>query len=154
MAAANNNLTKKKKQMKFFKQYWLVLSIVLLAVALVLIRTYSHNFRYDAVRWAEPSALRSNIITEDQIAAMSSDVLLVTLGNEAPVIDKLKDKILNMNPESILEKTNLSLIRKNKGPVILSSADDSVTARVWMVLSEMGMKNIFILQSERKTGMQ
>ena len=39
--------------MKFFRQYWLVLSITLLAVILVLIRTYSHNFRYDAVRWAE-----------------------------------------------------------------------------------------------------
>ncbi len=154
MAVANNNLTKRIKQMKFFKHYWLVLSIVLLAVVLVIIRTYSHNFRYDAVRWAEPSALRSNIITEDQIAAMSSDVLLVTLGNEAPAIEQLKDKILNMNPESILEKTNLSLIRKNKGPVILFSDDNSVSARVWMVLSEMGIKNVFILQSERKTGLQ
>jgi hypothetical protein len=137
--------------MKFFRQFWLVLSITLLAVILVLIRTYSHNFRYDAVRWAEPSALQTNILTEDQIPAMSSDILLITLGNEAPAIEQLKDKILKMNPESILEKTNLSLIRKNKGPVILFSDDDSVSARVWMVLSEMGIKNIFILQDTHKT---
>jgi hypothetical protein len=136
--------------MKFLRQYWLVLSITLLAVILVLIRTYSHNFRYDAVRWAEPSAVRSNILTEDQIPALSSDILLITLGNEAPAIVQLQNKILKLNPESILEKTNLSLIRKNKGPVILFSDDNSVSARVWMVLSEMGIKNIFILQEERK----
>jgi 3-mercaptopyruvate sulfurtransferase SseA len=36
-------------------------------------------------------------------------------------------------------------IRKNKGPVILVSGDTSVSARVWMVLSETGMKNLYIL---------
>ena len=136
--------------MKFFRQYWLVLSIILLAVILVLVRTFGHNFRYDAVRWAEPSVQGSNIITEDQIAAMSSDMLLISLGNEAPAIEQLQDKILKLNPESILEKTNLSLIRKNKGPVILYSEDASVSARVWMVLSEMGIRNIFILRDDNK----
>ena len=139
--------------MKFFRQYWLVLSIILLAVILVLIRTYSNNFRYDAVRWAEPSVHGSNIISEDQIAAMNSDVLLISLGNEVPAIEQLQDKILKLNPESILEKTNLSLIRKNKGPVILYSEDDSVSARVWMVLSEMGIRNIFILRDDSKNGL-
>jgi hypothetical protein len=136
--------------MKFIKRYWLVLSITLLAVILVLIRTYSHNFRYDAVRWAEPSALRSNILTKDQIPGMSSHLLLITLGSEAPAIGQLQDKILKLNPESVLEKNNISLIRKNKGPVILYSDDNSVSARVWMVLSEMGIKNIFILQNDNK----
>ncbi len=134
--------------MKFFRRYWLVLAITLLAVIVVLIRAYSHNFRYDAVRWAEPSALRSNILTEDQIPAMSSGMLLITMGNEAPRVELPKDKILKLNPESILEKANLSLIRKNRGPVVLYSDDNSVSARVWMVLSEMGIKNIFILQDE------
>jgi len=135
--------------MKFLKQYWLVLSITLLAFILVIIRTYSHNFRYDAVRWAEPSALRLNIVSPDQIPSMSSDMLLITLGNKAPAIEQVKDKIVQLNPGSILEKSNLSLIRKNKGPVILFSEDNSVSARVWMVLSELGMKNIFILQDQR-----
>ena len=140
--------------MKFLRQYWLVLSITLLAIILVLIRTYSHNFRYDAARWAEPSALRSNIVTEDQISDMSGDILLIALGNETPPIELLQDKILKLNPESILEKANLSLIRKNKGPVILFSDDNSVSARVWMVLSEMGIKNIFILQDTSKNELQ
>jgi hypothetical protein len=140
--------------MKLLRQYWLVLSIILLAVILVLIRTYSHNFRYDAVRWAEPSVLQSNILTEDQISAMSSDMLLITLGDGSPSIEKSQVKIMQLNPESILEKANLSLIRKNKGPVILFSGDSSVSARVWMVLSEMGIKNIFILEDESRKELQ
>jgi hypothetical protein len=53
-----------------------------------------------------------------------------------------------MDPGLILEKENLSLIRKNNGPVILFSEDSSVSARIWMVLSEMGMRNIYILQEQ------
>jgi hypothetical protein len=140
--------------MKFLRRYWLVLSITLLVVILVMIRTYSHNFRYDAVRWAGPSALRSNIVTADQIRTMGSDMLLVVLGNEAPRIELPNDKILILNPESILEKTNLSLISKNRGPVVLYSDDNSVSARVWMVLSEMGIKNILIIQDTSKNELQ
>jgi hypothetical protein len=132
--------------MKFIKQYWLVLSLFLLAVILVLIRTFSQkNFRYDAVKWAEPSAIGSNILTEDQIATLSGEILLISLGNEAAIDRQFQNNTMNINPESILEKTNLMRIRKNNGPVILYSGDNSVSARVWMVLSEMGMKNIYIL---------
>ena len=135
--------------MKFIKQYWLVLSLFLLAVILVLIRTFSqNNFRYDAVKWAEPSAIGSNILTEDQIAILSGEILLISLGNEASINRQFQDNTMNINPESILEKTNLNRIRKNSGPVILYSGDNSVSARVWMVLSEMGMKNIYILPSD------
>jgi 3-mercaptopyruvate sulfurtransferase SseA len=53
-----------------------------------------------------------------------------------------------MEPGLILENENLTIIRKNRGPVILFSDDSSVSARIWLVLSEMGMKNIYILQNE------
>jgi hypothetical protein len=133
--------------MKFIKQYWLVLPLFLLAVILVLIRTFSQkNFRYDAVKWAEPSAIGSNILNEDQIATLSGEILLISLGNEAAIDRQFQGNTMNINPESVLEKTNLMRIRKNNGPVILYSGDNSVSARVWMVLSEMGMKNIYILK--------
>jgi hypothetical protein len=132
--------------MKFIKHYWLILSLFLLVVILVLIRTFSQeNFRYDAVKWAEPSAIGSNILTEDQVATLGGERLLISLGNEASIDRQFQENTLNISPESILEKTNLDRIRKNSGPVILYSGDNSVSARVWMVLSEMGMKNIYIL---------
>jgi hypothetical protein len=135
--------------MKFLKQYWLVISIFLLVTLLVLIRTFSQkNFRYDAVKWAAPSALGSNILAEDQISALSGNKLVINLGNEAIINKQLRDITLEMNPESVLEKANLNLIRRNKGPVILYSDESSISARVWMILSEMGLKNIYILSND------
>jgi len=135
--------------MKSLKQYWLVVAIFLIVVLFVLFRSFSrHDFRYDAARWAGPSATGSNIITEEQMSALRGEILLITLGNQATVTGQLKDKTMIVNPESILEKGNLSVIRKNKGPVILFSDDSSLSARVWMVLSEMGMQNIYILHYE------
>jgi len=135
--------------MKSLKQYWLVVTIFLIVVLFVLFRSFSrHDFRYDAARWAGPSVTGANIITEEHISALHGEILLISLGNQATVTDQLKDKTMTVNPESILEKGNLSVIRKNKGSVILFSDDSSVSARVWMVLSEMGMQNIYILHDE------
>jgi hypothetical protein len=135
--------------MNFLKQYWIIAAVFILISLFVLIRTFSQsNFRYDAVKWAEPSALGTNIVTEDQIPSDGDEILLIYLGPDTAANIRVQDKTMKMNPESILEKSNLSLIRKNKGPVVLYSADNSVPARIWMILSEMGIKNIYILQDD------
>lgn len=135
--------------MKFIKQNWLVLTILVLVVAMVLIRSFSRSsFRYDAARWVTTSADGSNLISPEQMAEAGDQILLVNLGSNPEVPGQLKDRTLMIAPEGILERENIRLIRKNKGPVILSSGDASVSARVWMVLSEMGMKNIYILSDK------
>ncbi len=136
--------------MKFLKQYWLVLSIFLLVVCLVLIRTFNREqFRYDAVKWAESSIPGSNLVTEDKILKMDGEVLLINLGNVSPSDSKPQVNTVTMEPGLILEKENLTVIRKNKGPVILVSDNSSVSARVWLVLSELGINNIYILRNDR-----
>lgn len=136
--------------MKFIKQNWLVISIFLLVVLLVLIRTFNQkNFRYDAVKWAEQSALGSNILTEDQVEALDGEKLMIAFGNDLTVSKQFQNITLRMDPESILEKANLDILRRNKGPVILFSDESSVSAKVWMVLSEMGLKNIYIFSKEQ-----
>ena len=132
--------------MKFLKQYRIILAVFLLVLILVLVRTISPgNFKYDAVRWAEPSATGSNIINEAQLDSMTGKKLLVDLGAE-PVSDSRFGNItIRMDPGSILDKPNLKLIRKNRGPVILYSDDISEVARIWMILSEMGIKELYIL---------
>ncbi|HAX92797.1 MAG TPA: hypothetical protein DCY25_02420 [Bacteroidales bacterium] len=132
--------------MKFLKQYRIILAVFLLVLILVLIRTISPGrFKYDAVKWAEPSATGSNIINEAQLDAMTGKKLLVDLGSE-PVSDSRFGNItVRLDPGSILDKTNLKLIRKNRGPVVLYSEDISEVARIWMILSEMGVKDLYIL---------
>jgi len=138
--------------MKFLKQYWLVLSIFLLVVCMVLIRTFNREqFRYDAVKWAESSIPGSNLVTEDNIMKMDGKVLLINLGNVSLSDWRPQVNTVTMDPGLILEKENFTVIRKNRGPVILFSDDRSISARVWLVLSEMGLKNIYIFQNEGYT---
>ena len=135
--------------MKFLQKNWLILTIVALVVAMVLIRTYSPgSFRYDAVRWASSSADGSNLISVDQLAGLKGQVLLVRLGETAEVPGQFKGRTKTIPPGEILNSENMREIRKNKGPVILVSGDTSVSARVWMVLSETGIKNLYILTSK------
>jgi len=116
---------------------------------MVLIRSFRQSsFRYDAVRWAAMSADGSNIISPDQIAPAGERVLLISLGNMSEVPAQFKEQTVMISPGEILAKENLKLIRKNRGPVIISSDDPSVSARVWMVLSEMGIKNLFVLSDQ------
>ena len=135
--------------MKYIKQYWLILTILVLVVAMVLNRSLSQSsFRYDAARWVAASADGSNLITPEQAAEAGDQMLLVNLVNNTEPAGQFKERTVMISPEVILEKENLKLIRKNKGPVVLSSGDASVSARVWVILSEMGMKNIYILSEE------
>jgi len=135
--------------MKLIKQYWLFLTIVVLVVAMVLIRSFSRNsFRYDASRWVAASADGSNLMTPEQAAEAGDQMLLVSLGNNPEPAGQFKERTVMISPEVILDRENIRLIRKNKGPVVLTSGDASVSARVWIVLSEMGMKNIHILRNE------
>ncbi|MDZ7633993.1 MAG: hypothetical protein U5L72_05950 [Bacteroidales bacterium] len=137
--------------MKFLQQNWLILTIVALVVAMVLIRSLSRNsFRYDAVRWAASSADGSNLIDMNQTDWVDrepgpDDQSRRTM-TKIPV--QFMDRTVIIQPESILERENIKLIRKNKGPVILFSGDASVSARIWMVLSEMGIKNLFVFTGQ------
>ncbi|MDX9728934.1 MAG: hypothetical protein RBT50_06695 [Bacteroidales bacterium] len=131
--------------MKFLKQYWFALIIFLVIISLVLLRSFSRaGFRYDAARWVEASVDGSNLITLEQLSALKGEIMLLNLGSEAGLPDKLIEKAVTVSPESVTLKENLKQIRNHKGPVILYSENRSVSARVWMILSEMGMRNVFI----------
>ncbi|MBE0667025.1 MAG: hypothetical protein IH593_05050 [Bacteroidales bacterium] len=135
--------------MKLLKRNWLILIIMVLVAAMVLVRSVRQNsFRYDAVRWAAASADGSNLISPDQIALAGEQVLLISLGNMTEVPAQFKGQAVMISTGEILGKEKLKLIRKNRGSVILSSDDPSVSARVWMVLSEMGIKNLFVLSDQ------
>lgn len=132
--------------MQFLKQYRIILAVFLLILILVLIRTMNPgNFKYDAVKWAEPSATGSNIIDEAQMYALTGKKLLVDMGNEPVSASRFGDISVRMDPGSILDKPNIRQIRRNKGPVILFSGNISEAAKVWMILSEMGVKDLYIL---------
>ena len=134
--------------MNIVYKYKVVIAIVLPILVLVLLRTFGANqFKRDAKRWAEPSLIQSNIIINDKIGTLAGDKLIINLSKEKSEVNEKIKNVLFIPADSILLGNNLNTIRKHNGPVLLFATDLSVSARIWMVLSQMGYKNIYILSN-------
>ena len=139
----------KTNSMKTVIKYKYVLAAFAVLAVLVLIRTLNPGiFRYDAVKWAEPSVTGGNIVSPDNLQAIGNDILFVILDADCQTPDMAGAVRLAAAPGDLLTGENLRRIRKNKGPVVLCSEDMSVSSRVWMVLSETGIRNLYILKKD------
>lgn len=129
--------------MEIIKKNLVVILIVLTLLTLILIRSTGLNhFSTDAKSHAEASINKSNTITSERFGSLEGNKLLINLGGDTKAISRVELKI---SPDSILAKNHINSIMKHEGPVILYSSDPAITARIWMLLSQMGRKNIFIL---------
>jgi rhodanese-related sulfurtransferase len=134
--------------MELLKNYKVVISVVLIVLVLVVFRSAGVNhFKSDAKKWAEPSFRQSNILTVDQAKLLRGNNLAINLDKDLTSISGIPGDIQNISADSILSKKHLSTIINHDGPVLLLSSDPGLSARIWMVLSQMGRKNIYILTS-------
>jgi rhodanese-related sulfurtransferase len=135
--------------MNLIKKYIVVIAVVLPILILVLIRSFgTYHFRSDAVKWAQPSVLRSNIISFDMAVSLPGNKLFVNLVGEIGAILTPGMRSINIPADSILNKKVLHLMNNNDGPVLLYSSDEGVSARVWMILSQLGHSNIYIVSDD------
>ena len=132
--------------MEFIKKYKVVIAIVLIVLVLVVIRSMGANhFRNDAKKWAEPSGKQSNIISIEQAAKLSGRNLIINLDKDASPLMNITGELENIPADSILSKNHIKLIMKYEGLVLLFSSDPGLSARIWMILSQMGCKRLYIL---------
>jgi hypothetical protein len=131
--------------MELIKKYRLVIIVVLPIFILVLIRSSGLNhFKNDAKKWAEPSVKQSNIITIEQVVSPSGKNLIINIDKEVSQISKLTADVQNIQADSVLSKKHVSMIMSHDGPVLLFSSDPGLSAKIWMILSQLGCRNIYI----------
>ncbi len=85
---------------------------------------------------------RSNITDLSQMEALPEEKLLINLDSEAGGIKMKSVTELYIPPDSVLSKKYLSAIKEHRGPVLLFSSDPALSARIWMILSQTGCRNI------------
>jgi hypothetical protein len=138
-----NNLT--DKSMASFKKYVPVLLIVIpLILAVILRATGTGHFRYDAERWAGPSIGGKNLITTQELSQQKGNIMVLNFASDNINQPVSKDQIA-LTPDSVLTKKMLKIAGRNKGPVVLWSDDPAISARIWMILSQTGIKYLYIL---------
>ncbi len=136
--------------MELIKKYRLVIAVVLPILILGLIRSLGVNhFKNDAKRWAEPSVKQSNTINIKQSGTLSGKKLIINLDNDASGIREITMDAQNIPADSVLSKKYFKIIKKHDGPVLLFSSETSISARIWMILSQMGFNNTYILTNNK-----
>lgn len=135
--------------MELIKRYKVVIAIVLAIAVLVIIRTSGTNhFKSDAKRWAEPSVKKSNTISIEQAGMLKGEKLIINLDKDASPVGKITGDVQNIPSDSILSKNHVKAILKHNGPVLLFSSESGLSARIWMILSQLGRTNIYILSKD------
>jgi hypothetical protein len=132
--------------MTHLRPYLLVILIVLPVIALVLIRAFAPGgFKPDAHTLAEASFKGANLLNKVQVAALRSKPLIVKLVRENVSQVNSSSDTLFIVAERLLDKENLKALHVHRGPVLLVSDDQAVSAKAWMILSQMGYRNLFVL---------
>jgi len=128
------------------KRYRSFILIMLPLLVLVLYWQFGRkHFRNDARQLAGPSMGDTNIISPDQLSSLSGKKLIIFLDSckTEPDVQQLSTR--NIPAANILTDKSIRLLRNHDGPVILYSCTPSLSARIWMLLSQMGIRKVYIL---------
>lgn len=132
--------------MNLISKYRIIIAIVLPALILLTVRTCTTgSFKYDAKKWSASSFDHSNIISKSDIGKLSGEKLIVYLDNSYIKSDQTLAPEVRIPADSILIRKYLNKIRNHKGPVMIYSADPALSARIWMLISQTGCRNLYIL---------
>ena len=132
--------------MNDFNRYRIVIAVVLPVLILITVKTCSTGiFKNDAKKWSGPSFNHSNIIWGPEIETLPGEKLIINMDKKNNSIHNRSVAEVYIPPDSIMNRKNFGTIRDHKGPVLLTSSDPALTARIWMLISQTGCRNIFIL---------
>ena len=134
--------------MNLLNKYRIIIAFVAPLLILLSIKTCrSGSFKYDAKKWAEPSFDNSNVITGPDAGKLPGEKLIVSLDDSYNKMDDKSFSEVHIPPDSVLNRKYLTIIRDHKGPVLIASSDPAISARIWMVISQTGCRDLFILSS-------
>lgn len=131
------------------KKYRMAIILAILLGILIIIRsTGTRHFKYDAQKWAEPALKGTNLVTYESALSLKGEILVVAFSSDQALETGSSWKKVLIPADSILEKKYREIIERHKGPVLLYDTDISVPARIWMILSQKGLRNIYILTED------
>jgi hypothetical protein len=122
-----------------------IVAILIALITMVIVKSFGNgHFRHDAAKWAQPTIDQTNIITNTLLEKLTGNTLMVDLSEQGNLLKDYKGAI-HVPASAILEKDNLEKLRTHKENIVLASEDPALTARIWMLLSQMGFRNLYML---------
>ena len=134
--------------MSLLKNLKIILPVLMALLILVIIRISDKNIFREPVRKAiEATQSNGNLITPDQLKLLSGSYLVIDLRRIA-ANDSIQFQHRKQIPfEKILDRDNRDVLDQTKGDLILYSDDVATASKAWVILNQLGYKNLLILTS-------
>lgn len=138
-----------KPQIKKFLPVIITSAII---VTLVLLRSFSSNrFNPEPVMLKEEELILSAFLTIEQANELKGDVVILVPDSASAISLSINALLLKIPPEEITARENTRKILQKDVTVLIYSDDPSLSSRLWMIIKQMGCRNLFIL-SEGSSG--
>jgi len=123
----------------------MILAVVLPILVLVLTKSITRDhFRNNAAKWADRSIQKSNVVTTKQLDESDEKALIIEL-DELAEATGIKGEVVHIPADRLVDKDNQKKLRAARGNIVLVSDDPALSARMWMILSQLGYKKLYIL---------
>lgn len=134
------------------KKHFLVIGLIVIPIAAgVIIRETGTRYGHDARALAAPSFDNSRVIGWEQLAAMKQNTLVVDLSSQGVLLQDSRAGMVHIPAAQLLEQASIDTLRAHSGDMrILYSPDPGEAARAWMMLVQMGYRNMYILSDDPK----
>ncbi len=132
--------------MKEFKKLKIVFLVIVVLLILVIIRSSDQNIFKQEVKTAiEAGQSNSNSITPDQLEKRTNPYMVIDLGSEVSPDSSQFQHSIQIPFENLLDKANRKILDETEGDLILFSDDVATASKAWIILNQLGYKNVIIL---------
>jgi hypothetical protein len=135
--------------MNQLKNLKIVILVIVVLLILVIFRNSDQNlFKKDAKTAIEAAKNNSHLIMLNQLQKLTDPYLVIDLGSEARQDSLQFQHSIQIPFETLLDKANRKILNEANGTLILFSDDVATASKAWMILNQLGYKNLLILTSE------
>lgn len=134
--------------MQQLKNLKFVILIIVVILILVIVRNSDQNlFKQDVKSAIESTRNNSNILSPDQLHQLKGLWMVVNIGNSDLPDSIHVEHSMKIPFENLLDQTNRKILEGVDGNLIVYSADVATASKAWVILNQLGFKNVFILNS-------
>ena len=127
------------------KDLKIVLFILLIVLVLVIAKTTGKNrFKQDAKNAIEVITSNNFSVSLTDFRAAENQFLVVDL-SESGSIQIQFDNSMKVTFEKLIDETLIQKLKETEKKILLVSEDNSLAIKSWVILSQLGFKNIFVL---------
>lgn len=135
--------------MNRIKSLKIIILVIGILLILVIIRISDQNvFKEKAKTAVDAARNNSNLITVNQLKKLTTPYLIIDIGSEKRPDSLQFQPAAKIAFSQLLDKANRKVLDEASGELILYADDIATATRAWVILNQLGYKNLRILTFE------